>query len=59
MRIEVQAKYLIIYKKILRNVRFKKILGPILASVAFIMAVYRDPIPRPVKSMLNVSEVEP
>jgi len=38
-------KYLIIYKKSVRNERVKKVLDPVLASVAVIMIGYRGPIP--------------
>jgi hypothetical protein len=46
------AKHLIIYKKSVRNVRVKKVLDPVLASVAEIIVCNRDPIPiayRPLK----------
>jgi len=38
-------KYLIIYKKSVRNERVKKTLEPVLASVAVIIVGYRGPIP--------------
>jgi len=38
-------KYLIIYKKSVRNERVKKVLDPVLASVAVIMIGYRGPTP--------------